>query len=579
VKFNDLVIFLAYNKTALAWAEAHPELAYEGDQRAIENLGPLLNADPRLADFFANYKGRMNVQADRRTQWLTEENKKLIAEEQAARQLADVQNTKLQSVLDCTAEGIWGLGLDGKITFANQETVKIFGYENESQIVGQNSHFLFHHSHEDGSTYPREKCPIFKAMPLGLDVHLENDIFWKADGTSFHGEYRSKPLYIAGQLQGAVVTFFDVSDRVAAEKKIKESEVQFSVLANSIPQLAWMAHADGYIYWYNQNWYGYTGTTPAQMEGWGWQSVHDPKILPFVMEHWPSSIATGKPFKMEFPLKNASGEYRTFLTQASPVKDGDGIITGWIGSNTDIQEQKDSIQQLETERDSREHFVNALTHDLRTPLTAAKLTGQMIKRKVDDKNAVLKMADRVIASMNRANGMIRDLLDANRIKAGENIPLSIEACSLDQIVEDTLADLNTIYGPRFKTEIEPDAKLLQGYWDPSAIQRILENLSGNAVKYGHAETPVSIGVKASKDWIELAVHNEGSLISPEDQESLFSPYKRTASAQTGGQIGWGIGLALVKGITEAQGGSVSVSSEVSKGTTFVVRLPRDARIQ
>ena len=84
---------------------------------------------------------------------------------------------------------------------------------------------------------------------------------------------------------------------------LRESEEQFHTMANAMPQLAWMARADGYITWYNQRWYDYTGTTPEQMAGWGWQSVHDAEVLPKVMERWKTCLATGVPFEMEFPLR------------------------------------------------------------------------------------------------------------------------------------------------------------------------------------------------------------------------------------------------------------------------------------
>jgi PAS domain S-box-containing protein len=87
------------------------------------------------------------------------------------------------------------------------------------------------------------------------------------------------------------------------EQAERESLAQFRTLADAIPQLCWMANADGWIFWYNQRWYEYTGTTPEQMEGWGWQSVHDPEALPIVLERWKASIATGVPFDMTFPLR------------------------------------------------------------------------------------------------------------------------------------------------------------------------------------------------------------------------------------------------------------------------------------
>lgn len=127
---------------------------------------------------------------------------------------------------------------------------------------------------------------------------------------------------------------------------LRESEAQFHTLGDSIPQLTWMANADGWIFWYNRRWYEYTGTTPAHMEGWGWQSVHDPTELPKVLERWRASIDGGQPFEMVFPLRGADGVFRPFLTRVLPMKNADGTVIRWFGTNTDISEQKKTEQVL-----------------------------------------------------------------------------------------------------------------------------------------------------------------------------------------------------------------------------------------
>ena len=136
------------------------------------------------------------------------------------------------------------------------------------------------------------------------------------------------------------ITWAVASSIEKSQLALNESEAQFRELANAIPQLCWMANADGWIFWYNQRWFEYTGTAPEQMEGWGWQSVHDPEALPTVMARWQGSIATGEPFDMVFPLRGADGVFRPFLTRVMPVKDADGKAVRWFGTNTDISEQK-----------------------------------------------------------------------------------------------------------------------------------------------------------------------------------------------------------------------------------------------
>jgi len=137
-----------------------------------------------------------------------------------------------------------------------------------------------------------------------------------------------------------------VLDNADLLRRSRESEEKFRLMANAIPQLAWMARPDGHIFWYNEQWYRYTGTTLRDMEGWGWQRVHDPAVLPRVLEGWRIAIDSGVPFEMEFPLRSASGEFRSFLTQVNPLFGEDGTIQYWFGTNTDVTEWRRQQEAL-----------------------------------------------------------------------------------------------------------------------------------------------------------------------------------------------------------------------------------------
>ena len=135
-----------------------------------------------------------------------------------------------------------------------------------------------------------------------------------------------------------------VESRMSAE--------QIRHFADTLPIMAWTAHADGWINYYNRRWYDYTGTTPADMEGWGWQSVHDPAELPRVTELWRRCIATGEPFRAKFPIRGANGKYRWFDTRVDPVRGADGKVIGWTGCNMDIDhDHRGEIQSESLMRD------------------------------------------------------------------------------------------------------------------------------------------------------------------------------------------------------------------------------------
>jgi len=128
------------------------------------------------------------------------------------------------------------------------------------------------------------------------------------------------------------------------------------------------------------------------------------------------------------------------------------------------------------------------------------------------------------------------------------------------VVVDTLENLATVHGERFSLQGE---ERLQGNWDAQAFRRLLENLCNNAIKYGDPTGRVTVTLKDGGDQAELAVHNGGTPISPEDQTRLFEHFARTKSAEASGKKGWGIGLTLVKGVAEAHGGSGGVSRQPS----------------
>lgn len=124
------------------------------------------------------------------------------------------------------------------------------------------------------------------------------------------------------------------------ETALPESEEQFRALADAIPQMVWIARADGWIFWFNSRWYDFTGMAPDEIRGWGWRRAHHPDHVSRVVASMHRSFATGEPWLDTFPLRGKDGEYRWFLARALPVRDSGGRITHWFGTNTDITEYK-----------------------------------------------------------------------------------------------------------------------------------------------------------------------------------------------------------------------------------------------
>jgi PAS domain S-box-containing protein len=172
-------------------------------------------------------------------------------------------------------------------------------------------------------------------------VHPDGSNHWLAGRGSVQRD-RGEPFSMMG-------INLDIDAQKSAEIACQESERLFATLADSIPQLAWMADPDGSIFWYNARWYAYTGTTLEQMQGWDWQSVHDPQELPRVMERWQNCLASGQDFEMDFPLRGKDGKFTWFLTRVIAVRDAQGTILRWFGTNTDVTGIHDALLESENQ--------------------------------------------------------------------------------------------------------------------------------------------------------------------------------------------------------------------------------------
>ena len=239
-----------------------------------------------------------------------------------------------------------------------------------------------------------------------------------------------------------------------------------------------------------------------------------------------------------------------------------------------VAELRDRIEALDVEKALRERFVSILAHDLRGPLAAARLSADLLAGEPASLDERRQLAAKIDRNIDRVDRMIRDLLDANRIRAGEPLPLRLADCDLGALATQVIDEARAIHGDRFRLEIDEPVR---GIWSREDLQRALWNLVTNAVKHGAPKEPIAIAVRRHEGVARVSVHNVGSPIPESEQLHIFDAYARAPTADAGGRIGWGLGLTLVRGAVEAHGGHVSVASDALSGTTFTIDLPFDAR--
>ncbi len=375
----------------------------------------------------------------------------------------------------------------------------------------------------------------------------------------------------------SVATLLVASISFERARFAREREQRLRQIADFIPQLVWTSDPKGQYAFSNRRAGEYLGPVINTNKIPDWMTAAHPEEKDEAMQRWQHSLNTGEEFNMDCRLKSIDGSYHWHLCRALPLRDEQHRIVQWFGTATNIEQQRQLLSTLEEERRIRDQLVFTLSHDLRNPLAVARGSAQLMlmypQLQEERKERYLKQ---VMASMDRADRMIRDLLDANKIGSGEKISLLIEEMDMDSLVHQTLEELKTAHGDHFYLR---STGSLYGFWSNDEIKRVLENLCGNALKYGDGSQKITVTLEETLDrnGIRLSVHNFGSYIPPEEQKTIFSLFHRTHESQSAIKRGWGIGLALVQGIVAAHGGRVEVTSSQTEGTTFYVHLPKDSR--
>ncbi|MDQ3439854.1 MAG: ATP-binding protein [Planctomycetota bacterium] len=509
----------------------------------------------------------------------------------SAKDEAERSLTQWRAVIESMTEGLVLADASGNLLSMNPAALAIHEFASMHDMFRRISDYpdLFELRDLDGALLALENWPISRVLKGERFSAYEVQVHRRDTGKTWIGTYGGTPvLDPSGQVTIAVLTVRDITDQKRAEGALAESEERFRQLAETIPQLAWMAGSDGAIFWYNRRWYDYTGKTLAQMEGWGWQSVHDPAHLPSVMERWQRSIQTGDPFEMEFPLKGADGRFRSFLTRIAPLHDGDGRIALWFGTNTDIEDRRRHAEErtrlLDAERAAREdaerasrmkdEFLATLSHELRTPLNAILGWSQILADGPKDEEDLSEGLRTIERNARAQTQIIEDLLDMSRIISGK-VRLDVQRIDLAAVVRSAIETTRPAAegkGIRLGAVLDPSAGPVSG--DPNRLQQVMWNLLTNAIKFTPRGGRVHVVLERVNSHLELSVTDTGEGIAPEFLPHVFDRFRQADASTTRRHGGLGLGLNIVKQLVELHGGSIRAKSlGVGHGSTFSVSLP------
>jgi PAS domain S-box-containing protein len=448
---------------------------------------------------------------------------------------------------------------DGFVASWNTGAERITGWTCD-EILGK--HFSIFN--EAGATLPdKARNELETAYTRGR----YEDYGWRLrkDGSRFWGNEILTPIYDKNKkFIGYSKVIRDLTERKRAEESLLRSREEFRTLANSLPHVVWTADSNGFITYWNQSFYQYTGLTEKDIHNVKVPDTVHPDDVENLRGLWREAVSTGTGFEAEFRLKSRTGEYRWHAGRAKPLKDPQGNVLKWIGSSLDIHERKLSAEK-------KDEFIGIAGHELRTPLTSIKAYAQLIERSIDsgDTETAKKYVNKAYTFIDKLNELIAELLDISKIQRGK-MPFDLRTLNIDDLLKECVESYQlTITSHRIIVEGSTGAMIRA---DKPRLEQVISNYLSNAVKYSPGEDTVHVMLTRENDHVQISVKDHGIGI-PEDQlNNVFNKFYRAENMSSSIQ-GLGLGLYISAEIVKLHGGKVGVTSEEGKGSDFWFRLP------
>jgi PAS domain S-box-containing protein len=377
-----------------------------------------------------------------------------------------------------------------------------------------------------------------------------------------------------------LVTLTDITARKRAEDALRASETRFREMADGAPVMIWITDVEGTCTFLSRPWYDYTGQTPATGLGAGWLDAVHPDDRETSSGVFLESNERVVPFRLEYRLRRADGEYRWAIDSAVPRFSADGDFLGFIGSVIEISEQKAAEEALrrsaealrETDR-LKDEFLAVLSHELRTPLTSILGWVHLIGEGRVSDDDVRMGVEAIARSANAQVALIEDVLDISRITTGK---MRIERRPTD-VLESIEAAAQAIRPAAEAKEIDLRLRVpgsIGVAWvDPDRMQQIVWNLLSNAIKFTPKGGHVEVAARREDNQVVVEVTDDGIGIAASFLPHLFERFRQADSSSRRLHSGLGIGLALTRDLVELHGGTIHVASEEGRGARFTVLIP------
>ena len=484
-------------------------------------------------------------------------------------------------LLNSTAEGIYGLDLEGRCTFCNPACLRLLGYQAPEDLLGKNMHALLHHTREDGTAYCEEDSQIYAAVREGEASHVAEALQWRADGTSFLATYWSYPMYKAGVLVGAVVSFLDISEQRQAEQALRESEEKYRELVENATYGIYRSNREGTFLDVNPAlvaMLGYSSKAELMTRNLDRDIYENPAARVSIVSMFETK---GRVDSAEAKWKRKDGKTISVQISGGQVRGKDGQVSHFEVIVEDITKRRSLEEQLRQAQkmEAVGLLAGGIAHDFNNHLNVILGNADLLFEKMPS-GKLQNYAEEIKKATQRATQLTRQLLAFSRKQV-----LYPALLDLNAVVGDVVKILRHLIREDVQIVIEADTNLAPIKADQGQVEQILMNLANNsrdAMPNGGKFTVHTENAELGPDdvarhayvkpgrYVRLSVSDTGEGMSEEVRSRAFEPFFTTKPQGRG----TGLGLATVYGIVKQSGGYVWVSSALGAGTTFDIYFPR-----
>ena len=457
---------------------------------------------------------------------------------------------QLRLVLDSTAEAIYGIDTQGACTFCNASCLGLLGYQTQEDLLGKNMHALIHHTRPDGTAYPETDCPIFQAFRLREGIHVDDEVLWRSDGTSFYAEYWSYFIRHGTDVLGAVVTFVDITERRTSELALRQSEERYRELFENAPDIIYTQDLAGNITSVNKAGEELSGYTRGELLHMNIADIVPSEHLAKIQEVIQRTLAGEKRTLLDIEILTKD-DRRLPIEVTRQLMVSDGKSVGILAFGRDVSEHKRLEAQFyqSQKMEAVGRLAGGIAHDFNNLLNVILGYSGLLLDIIGSREPQRRYVGQIKSAADRGVPLIRQLLAFSRKQV-----LQPRILDLNAVVREEEQLVRHLIGEDIEVIILPEPSLGHVKADPGQIQQVLMNLvvnardampeggkltiaSANVDLDGHYARHHS-GVKPGS-FVMLAVSDTGIGMNKETQALIFEPFFTTKAP------GKGTGLAPI----------------------------------